>query len=100
MLPVELGPLALAVRAARAANVRSFVPVQTEPAQDIGDPLLGPFDIAIAIGVLDAEEKRAVPARAPRLPVREQPVEKCGAGATDVEEPGRARRKTNTDGRR
>ena len=71
VLPVELGPLALAVGTERAADVRSLVPVETEPAQDIDDPLLGAFDVAVAVGVLDAEEEgarlvpRAGPARGP-----------------------------------
>ncbi len=99
VLPVEVGPLALPVGTERAAHVRPLVPVEAEPAQDIDDPLLGSFDVAVAVGVLDAEQEGAVPPLAPGLPVREQPVEERGAGAADVQEPGRARREADADGR-
>ena len=99
VLPVEVGPLALPVGTERAADVRPLVPIEAEPAQDIDDPLLGSFDIAVAVGVLDAEQEGAVPSLAPGLPVRQQPVEERGAGAADVQQPGRARREPDADGR-
>ena len=100
VLPVELGPLALPVGTERTADVRPLVPLEAEPAQDIDDPLLGSFDVAVAVGVLDAKEEGAVSPLAPRLPVRQQPVEERGAGAADVQQPGRARREADADGRR
>ena len=60
VLPVEIGPLALPVGTERTADVRPLVPIEAEPAQDIDDPLLGSFDVAVAVGVLDAEEEGAV----------------------------------------
>ena len=71
VLPVEVGPLTLAIGTERAADVRPLVPIEAEPAQDIDDSLLGPFDVAVAIGVLDAEQEGALPSLARGLPVRQ-----------------------------
>ena len=87
VLPVEVGPLALPVGTQGATDVRPLIPIEAKPAQDIDDPLLGSFDVAVAVGVLDAEEERAVPPLASGLAVRQQPVEERGAGAADVQKP-------------
>ena len=99
MLSIEVGPLALPVGTERATDVRPLVPIEAEPAQDIDDPLLGSFDVAVAVGVLDAKQEGAGLSLTPGLPVRQQPVEERGAGAADVQQPGRARREPDAHGR-
>jgi hypothetical protein len=99
MFAVQLGPLALAVGTERATDIRAFVPLQTEPAQDIDDARFGSCDVPIAIGVLDAEDERASLSLTRGLPVRQQPVKKRGAGPANVEEPGRAGGEADTHGR-
>ena len=68
----------------RAADVRPLVPVEAEPAQILEDALLGLLGRALGVGVLDAEDERAVVA------AREQPVEERRARVADVQLAGRA----------
>ena len=67
----------------RAADVGPLVPVEAEPAQVLEDAGLGLARRALGVGVLDAQDERAV------LAVREQPVEQRRARVADVELPGR-----------
>ena len=71
------------VRRVRAANLRTFIPVDAEPAQpieDSGDHLgLG----ALHVGVFDAQDERAA------VTTGVEPVEKRSAGAADVQVAGR-----------
>mgnify|MGYP003694725645 CR=1 FL=1 len=76
--------LRLAVGPARAADVGPFVPVEPEPAQVLEDALLGLLRRTLGVGVLDAEDERAV------VPAREQPVEERRARVADVELTGGA----------
>ena len=78
VLAVERGPLALGVGPVRTALVRSFVPVEAEPREDVDDPFGRALDKPVAVGVLDAEQERARLAFARCLPVGEEPVEERG----------------------
>ena len=59
VLPVDLGPLALAIRAARSADVGPLVPPQAEPAEGVEDHGLARRGAALAVRVLDAEDELA-----------------------------------------
>src|SRR5918997_1763289 len=74
----------------QAADVRSLVPLETQPAEGLEDAGLRLTRGALAVGVLDAQDERAV------LPMREQPVEERGAGVPHMELARRARRKTKS----
>lgn len=52
-------PLALHIGAHRAADVRAFIPPQAALAQGAIDDVLGPLDLALLIGVLDAQDEGA-----------------------------------------
>src|SRR5438309_571686 len=74
-------------------EVRSLVPVESQPAQRRLDAL-GPLGAgALEVGVLDPEDERSVLVMA-----GVEPIEQGGAGAADVEEPGRGRREPDPDG--
>ena len=81
---VEMQPLGLAIGTVRAADVRPLVPVEPEPAQVLEDALLRLARRSLGVGVLDAEDERAV------LAVRQQPVEERRARVADVQLAGRA----------
>src|SRR6185436_4417802 len=82
---VQMEPLRLTVRSASAADVRPFVPVQTEPAEIPEDGRLGFGGRPLDVGILDAEHELAA------RPARHQPVEERGARIADVQLPGWAR---------
>ena len=82
---VEMQPLGLAIRSVHAADIRAFVPVEPEPAQILEDARLGLARRSLGVGVLDAQDERAI------LAMREQPVEERRPRVADVELTGRAR---------
>src|SRR5690606_23798694 len=94
-LLVLVPPLALDVGAIRAANVRSLVPVETEPAQALHQVIGRALDESLAVGVLDAEDDLAGLALTRGLPVGEEHVVHHQAGAADVEGAGRRRGEAN-----
>ena len=59
VLRVDREAFALPVRAVRAADIRAFVPAQSEPVQRLEDDALGCDGAARAIRVLDAQDERA-----------------------------------------
>ena len=65
-----------------AADLRAFVPVETEPAQAVEDALDHLRRRALGVGVFDAQHEHAAE------PPREQPVEEGRAGAADVQVAG------------
>ena len=81
---VEVQPLGLAIGTVRPADVGPLVPVEPEPAQVLEDARLGLARRSLGVGVLDAQDERAV------LAVRQQPVEERRAGVADVQLPGGA----------
>src|SRR4029079_10283574 len=84
--------LGLPVGRVRAAGVRPFAPLQTEPAEIAEDHLLGLARGALDVRVLDAEDERAA------VPAGEEPVENGGARAADVEVAGRRGGEADADG--
>src|SRR6476660_8560912 len=91
MLLIDVITLALKIGPEIAAMLRALIPLHTTPAQAIVN-CLGRLDgVARLIGIFDPEDKGATGV------VREEPVEKRRACATDVEEAGGRWRKPNTD---
>ena len=80
--PVSVEPLRLEVRRVRPADVRAFVPVESQPAQAVEDARDHLVRRALDVGVLDPQDEHA--AMAPRV----QPVEERRAGAADVQVAG------------
>src|SRR5437016_13175104 len=68
------------------------VPVEPEPAQRLLDLLRRLRDLAAGVGVLDPEVELSP------FVTREEPVEKRGVDASDMEEAGGARREADADG--
>src|SRR5205823_454822 len=62
-----------------SAHMRTFIPIETEPAQSFINRGGGFFSIARSIGVLDAQNEFAV------VMSREEPIEKGCTCAADVE---------------
>ena len=89
---VILRPLRLAVRAVRATLLGPFIRVEPAPREGLPDVVLGAFDVAILVGVLDPENEGTA-----GLP-GEQVVVECRADASDVEGTGRAGRETDAGG--
>ena len=73
-----------------AADIRALVPVEPEPPQVLEDARLRLLRRSLGVGVLDAQDERAV------LAVREQPVEERRAGVADVQLAGRTRGESNS----
>src|SRR5438046_4731366 len=76
---VNIRSLALQIRSEISAGMRTFIPIETEPAQSIIDRGSGFFGIARSIDVLDAQNEFAV------VMAREEPIEKSRTCAADVE---------------
>src|SRR5437773_12510609 len=79
ILLVNIRSFALQIWSEISAHMRTFIPIETEPAQSFIDRGSGFFGIARSIGVLDAQNEFAV------VMSREEPIEKSGARAADVE---------------
>src|SRR5204863_2072351 len=88
---VNIRSLALQIRSEISAHMRTFIPIETEPAQSFIDRGGCFFGIARSIGVLDAQNEFAV------VMSREEPIEKGGARAADVEIASGRRGKTDAD---
>ena len=88
---VDVVALGLVVRAVRPAFFRPLIPVEAEPVHAVEDRLAGCLGVAGGIGVLDAEDERAF------VLTGEEPVEKGGAGAADVEVAGGGGGETGAD---
>src|SRR5262249_57711608 len=86
---VEVQTLGLAIRSVRPADVRALVPVELEPAQIFEDARLRLTRRPLCVGILDAEDERAV------LAVSKQPVEQRRAPVADVKLPRWTRGKSN-----
>src|SRR5262249_53311511 len=83
VLPVDLAPLRLPVRPVRAADVRSLVPVELQPAQALEDRRLGRRVVPGPVGVLDPQDELAA------LLAGEGQVEERLVRAADVRQAGR-----------
>ena len=78
----------------RTADLRAFVPIEPEPAQRLEDERLGAGDVALLVGVLDAQDERAA-----RV-TRRQPREEGGAYGAEVQRPGGGGREARPNLRR
>ena len=88
-LAVALGALGL--------EDRPLVPVEPEPPQRVEDLLHVLGRRALAVCIFDPQHERARPLAGPFAgPVGEQPVVQRGAGAADVQRPGRRWSKANS----
>src|SRR5687767_4690862 len=76
--------LRLEVRRVGTADFRTFVPIEAQPLEAVQDWRERGLDVALLVGVVDAQEVVA------RVAAREQPVEEGRAHATDVEVAGGA----------
>ena len=79
------------VRAVAAADVRTFVPVEPEPAQSVIDRLRGLGGVTGLIRILDPEHELAA------VMTGEEPVEERGARTANVEVTCGRRREANAD---
>ncbi len=90
-LAVQLCPLGLPVRLVGATHLRSFVPVQAQPAQRLQKLVIAFFAIALRVGIFNPEHKRA-PVVACKSPVKE-----CGPDESHMGCPGGRGAKANAD---
>jgi hypothetical protein len=91
VLLIDLRAFRLAIGAEGAANVRTFVPGQADPAQSIEDHLLGGGNEAGTVGVLNAENELST-----TLPGNEK-IDEANVGGADVRVP--SGRRGNADAR-
>src|SRR5205814_7279914 len=71
-LTLEIGPVV-------SANVRAFIPIQSEPSQTFVDCGRGFFGVTRAIGILDSQNEGAA------VMPGKKPVKQRGARPTNVE---------------
>ena len=89
---VNVVALALEIRPEIAANLRTFVPIEPEPAQPVVDRRGRFLGVARLVRILDAQDERAA------VMPREEPVEQRGARAADVQIAGGRWSEANADG--
>src|SRR5437764_11014573 len=88
---VNFSALALKVRTQISADVRTFIPIDSEPFQTLinrGRSFLG---VAFDVSVLDSQHKFSA------VMAHKEPVEQSRARAADVEITSRGRSKANTN---
>ena len=83
--PVDVSALGLDVGTVRAADQRSLVPVQAQPAERVVEDLVRLLEISPRVGVLDPQHEGS-----PVVP-GEYPVEQGAAYVADVQVAGRGR---------
>jgi hypothetical protein len=93
VFPVDLGPLALAVRSRGTTDIRALVPLQTNPAQRVEDHLLAAGDETCAVGVLDAQHELAATLLCKNV------VQQADVGCSNVRIACGRRRNANADRR-
>ena len=76
----------------RTADFRTFVPVDSEPAEAVEDWLECRFDVSLLIGVIDPQDELSL------VMASEQPVEQSSANAADMEMTGGAGSETSPNG--
>jgi len=92
VLVIQLAALRLVVGPVRSADLRTLVPLQSEPAQVFEQLLVRRLDVAGLVGVLDAQHEF------PAQPLGQQVVEQRRPRSADVQIAGRRRRETGTNG--
>src|SRR5205085_6755483 len=88
---VNFSALTLKIRTEISANVRTFVPIQSEPIQAVINCGGGFLGVALGISVLDSQHKFAT------VMANKEPIEQRCARAANVQKAGRRRSKTNTN---
>src|SRR5262249_52678783 len=88
---MTIDPLRLEIRAERTADERAFIPIESQPAHSVENATDHFSRRTLEVSVFDTQDEHA--AAAPG----EQPVEKCSAGAADVEIAGRGRGESDSD---
>ncbi len=88
--------LRVACDAGELADRLTTVPVEPEPFEPLEDRLRRLGRRAGAVGILDPQQERAARAVALMVP-SEEPVEQCGAGAANMQKPGRRGGKAGDD---
>jgi hypothetical protein len=83
MAPVKVHALSLAEG--------TFVPIKPNPLHSLNNGLDGFICRAALVRIFDTKDKHAL------LLARKKPIEEGGANTTDVENPSRARRKSDSD---
>src|SRR5438046_2105829 len=91
ILLVNIRSFALQIWSEISAHMRTFIPIEAEPAQSFINRGGGFFSIARSIGVLDAQNEFAV------VMSREEPIEKGRTRAADVEIAGGRGDEADTD---
>ena len=89
---VDGAAFALPVRAVRATDIRTLVPLDTQPAQGIEDLLFGLAGGTHLIGIFDTQDELAA------MLTGEAQVEQGDIGSAYVRVTGRRRRNAGTDG--
>jgi hypothetical protein len=70
--------LTLEIRAAISANIRTFIPVQSEPLHPVENRLHRRLGVPRFVGVLDAQDKR--PTQVPGI----KPIKQCSPRSTNM----------------
>ncbi|MNN13631.1 hypothetical protein D3C81_1266690 [compost metagenome] len=92
VLLVDVAALALPVRAMRAADVRTFAPLDTEPAQGVEDLLFGLAGRTQLVGIFNTQDELAA------VLLGKAVVEQGDVGGADVGIASRRRRDTRANG--
>src|SRR5690349_4162235 len=88
---VNFSALTLKIGPEIPADMRTFVPVNSQPLESLVNRSRGFLGIALGVGVFDAQHQFAT------VMMHKEPVEERSARATDVQITGRRRRETNAD---
>ena len=88
---VDVETLALHVRAMVASQFGALVPVEAQPAHRFQHDLDALVGAALAIGILDPQNERAL------VSARPEPAVECGSHAADVQVARRRRGKANAN---
>jgi hypothetical protein len=94
VLPINIQPVGLTIRAKGSADVRAFVPIKPQPLQVFNELAFESLLATIDVGVFNTEHHR------PASLARKQPIKQSRASVADMQMPGRRRREANTDGGR
>ena len=100
VLLVELDPLALHIGTVRTADIGAFIPGETEPGQNLDNPLGRPRVKAIPVRIFNAENEPGFFAEPFRLSIGKEIIEERRSPAADMEQPGRAGGKAHAHNRR
>jgi|SRR5947209_16041771 len=75
---VDFGPLTLKIWPVISANMRTFVPINSEPVQAVVNRSCSLLSVALAVGILDSQNQFAA------VVADEQPIKKRSAGTANM----------------